>query len=553
MIHSVKNYFNPKLFYMKKIFYFGIITAITMVSGCTKNFESINTDPTRSSPASFDANYFLSNSQTTYKESISGYSGPILFQSGWVQILASTSSGGANYYTNMDKYTQSTNTNNYVQNSWNNCYRAASLANEIVNNFKDDPTKVNVVSIAIIMKVMNIQYATDLYGDCPYSEALLGAEGVSLPLYDKQQAIYTGLLAELDGALTKLDPAKAKPTADIFSTAGDIALWKKTGYSFMLRMAMRLTKKDANTAKSWAEKAYAGGTLASPADDVFAKQDDANGYSNANARALITPADYYEVRWSKTLIDYLKATNDPRLSAVAEVPQAGLAANQNSSLAGDNTAANQLGLPNGWDLNGGATDISNSPGYPGGTGTGGDVCPIGKYSRPRTSVYTSRNGPLSIITYAESELLLAEAAARGWNVGASASVHYSRGVSAALQALKNISPNATISAATADAYAAANPLDISTLNASLKMINEQYWATTGTLMNFTEAWSNWRRSGYPVLTPVVYTGNFSGGKIPRRQPYPTNEGSVNSANYQTGVAGLSNGDTWDSRVWWDSN
>ena len=158
----------------------------------------------------------------------------------------------------------------------------------------------------------------------PYSQALQGAEGVSLPVYDKQQAVYTAMLSELDAALSKFDASKAKPGADLFSYAGDVAKWKKFGYSLMLRLAMRLTKADAATAKTYAEKAAAGGTFASVADDAYIKGDDANGYRSENSRALITGADYYQVRWSKTLIDYLKSTNDPRVSAIAEVSQAGI-------------------------------------------------------------------------------------------------------------------------------------------------------------------------------------------------------------------------------------
>lgn len=537
---------------MKKILIYLLIAVFAVPISCTKNFESINTDPNRSSPATFDANFFLSNSQQAYKESIAGYSGPILFQSGWVQILSSTSSGGVNYYSNMDKYVPSSNTNNYANNSWGSCYRAASLGSEIGKILGGDASKANVVAIGTIMKVLSLHYATDTYGDLPYSQALQGETGLSLPVYDKQQDVYKGLLSDLEGAIAKLDPAKIKPSADIFSTAGDIAKWKRFGNSLMLRIAMRLTKADAATAKAWAEKAYAGGAMSSVGDDVSLRGSQATGYSNPNSRSLATAGDYYQVRWSKTLMDFLMSTNDPRISAIAEVPQAGLAANNNIGLAGDNTAAIQMGMPNGFDFDGGATDITKAPGYPGGTGTGGDLTPIGKYSRPRTSVYTDLNNPVSIITYAESELLFAEAAARGWNVGPSAAVHYANGVSAGIQALTSINVNATISAATANAYAAANPLNTSSLDASLKMINEQYWATTGTLMNFSEAWSNWRRSGFPVLTPVVYVGNFSGGVIPRRQIYPTGEVGVNEANYNIGVTGLSPAsDAWASRVWWD--
>jgi hypothetical protein len=535
----------------KKNLYIGLL-GITMMTGCTKDFDKINTDPTQSSPANFDANYFLSASQANYLNAITGYNGAILFQSGWVQIFASTTTGAANYYSNMDKYAPSGNTNDYASRAWSVNYRAASLANEIVRNLGSDPEKVNVVSAATVMKVLALHYVTDIYGDIPYSEALKGADGVSLPKYDKQQEVYTAMLAELDEALSKFDAAKAKPTADLFPYNGDVAKWKKFGYSLMLRIAMRLTKVDATTARAYAEKAAAGGTMAGIADDAYIVSDNTNGYRNENARALITPADFYQVRWSKTLIDYLKSTTDPRVSAIAEVPQAGLAANQNTSLTGDNSYAAQLGLPNGWDMNGGSTDISLSPGYPGGTGSGGDLTPIGRYSRPRLEVYTDLDAPVFVLTYAESELLLAEAAVRGWNVGGTASAHYANGVSAALQSLATMSPAAAISATTANNYAAANPLNTSSTNASLKQINEQYWATTGIFLNFVEAWNNWRRSGYPALTPVNYVGNFSSGSIPRRQLYPTGEATSNGANYQIGVGSLTGGDVWTSRVWWDA-
>ncbi|MEN9949870.1 MAG: hypothetical protein RLY85_622 [Bacteroidota bacterium] len=544
------NFFNQKLINMKRIL-FATFAASVILAGCTKDFERINTNPLAASPASFDANYFLSNAQNTYKEAIGGYAGPILFQAGWVQILSSTSSGGANYYSNMDKYVQSSNTNSYTANSWNSCFRAAGLAQQIVKDFGKDATKANVVSAAIVVKALSFLYAADVYGDLPYTEALQGETGLSQPTYDAQQTVLKGLLTELDGALTKFDAAKAKPSADLFY-GGDVAKWKKLGYSVMLRIAMRFTKRDAAFAKSWAEKAYTGGVMMSSADDCFLKGNIANGYTNPNSRALDIPADFYSVRWSEKLINYLKSSNDPRLGAVAEVPQAGLAANNQIGLAGINDPAVQLGQPNGYDLNAGATDITKAPGYPGGTGSGGDLTPVGKYSRPRSSVYINRESPLFIMTAAETSLLLAEAAARGWSVGASAAAHYANGVKAGTQSLATFSATAAVPTAAVDAFLTAKPLDVSSQAASLKQINEEYWATNGLLMNFAEAWSNWRRSGHPALTPVNYTGNFSGGAIPRRQIYPTGEASVNGAGYAKGVAGLSAGDVWNSRVWWDN-
>jgi hypothetical protein len=79
----------------------------------------------------------------------------------------------------------------------------------------------------------------------------------------------------------------------------------------------------------------------------------------------------------------------------------------------------------------------------------------------------------------------------------------------------------------------------------------QYWVTTGTLFEFHECWTNWRRSGTPALTPVNYPGNFTSGQIPRREVYPTSESSTNPNNLKSAVGGLSGGDTWTARVWWD--
>ncbi|MBO9200696.1 MULTISPECIES: SusD/RagB family nutrient-binding outer membrane lipoprotein [Niastella] len=546
---------------MKRTLLYISLGVAVLVTGCDKDFEDINTDPNKTIPPNFNSDYFLSGSQYNYINGITGYNGAILFQSGWVQIFSSTSSGAATYYSNMDKYVASGNTNDYAGRGFDLGYKGARLAQEIIKNYGPVPAtppktdKTNVVSAAKVMKVLCMQYVTDLYGDVPYSQAFLAPEpdNVTTPAYDKQQDIYNSMLSELDTALLNFDTTKPKPVSDLFPYAGDVAKWKKFGYSLMLRVAMRLTKADPATAQKYAEKAAAGGTLSSVSEDAWIKGDNPDGYRSENSRALITPADFYSVRWSKTFMDYLKANNDPRVTIIAEVPDTGLANNSDIlRLTGNNSYAIQLGQPNGWDLNGGPTDIKNSTSYPGGTGSGDNFTPIGKYSRPRAAIYTNLNSPQFVLTYAESELLLAEAKARGWNVGATtAAAHYAKGLSAALQALTPFGGSAALTPTFADAYAAAHPLDVSSLNASLKMINEQYWATTGILLNFVEAWNNWKRSGYPVLTPIVYVGNFSKGQIPRRQLYPTTESTTNPANYKNGVGNLTGGDDWLSRTWWD--
>lgn len=528
------------------------LLALTLLIGgsqfsCTSTFDALNTDPTKASSAVFDPNLLLPSIQWTHVNANAGYNGPLLFQSMWVQILASTTSGAATYYSNADKYVISSNTNDYQQRTWSIDYSAASNAYEMQQLTNGKPALVNLNNIGKIMQVQALANVSDTYGDIPYSQALQAkSAGVTLPVYDAQETVYKSMLSQLETATAALSASAALPTNDAFPYKGNIVKWKKYGYSLMLKLAMRLTKADLATAKTYAEKAVAGGVFSSVDDDAYVLGNNANGYTNSNGQALTTSADIYQVRWSKTLIDYLKATGDPRLGVVAEVPTDGLTANQ-ALTAGNSTPSLQLGLPNGYDLNGGATDISKSAGYPGGTGTGADATPIGKYSRP-TLIYRNRDAPLFVLTYAETELLLAEAVTRGFAVGGTAAGHYKNGVVAGMLALARYGAAGTIPAATATAYADANPLVAAN---ALKQINEQYWATTGLLMNFMESWNNWKRSGFPVLTPVNYVGNFSGGMIPRRQPYPTAEATLNTASYSTAVGKLTGGDTWTSRVYWD--
>lgn len=45
-----------------------------------------------------------------------------------------------------------------------------------------------------------------------------------------------------------------------------------------------------------------------------------------------------------------------------------------------------------------------------------------------------------------------------------------------------------------------------------------------------EIYANWRRTGYPLLTPGNFPGNVRNGTIPRRLNYPKSEYSLNYVN-----------------------
>jgi hypothetical protein len=203
---------------------------------------------------------------------------------------------------------------------------------------------------------------------------------------------------------------------------------------------------------------------------------------------------------------------------------------------GDTNPLNQVGLPNGYDQNGGATDISTAPGYPGN---------VNNYSTIRADIFLKLSGATFLATAAQSELLLAEAAKRGWSVGANAATHYNNGVTAAMKQLVQFDPTAVISDAAITVYLAANPyVDAN----GLQQIANQYWAAN--FLDWYEAFANWRRTGFPTLVPVNYVGNATGGQIPRRMLYPAAEASANGPNYSAAISrqGTNN---FLTRVWWD--
>ena len=531
---------------MKKYISLFLAAALLSVSSCDGDFAEINTDPNKADGELFDPNLILPTISYNYGNMMTGYTGSILFQSMWVQLLASTSTGGANYYSNGDKYVVSGSTNSYIQSVWNDGYATASRTYQM-QKLAEEKGLSNLVAVGEIWKVLTLSFVADIYGDLPYTEALQAEEGITQPKFDAQSEAYMAMLADLEGALSSINESGGAIKNDVLY-GGDLTKWKKLGYSIMFRMGMRLVNIDADLAQTYVDKALAGGIFASPADEAVLVSDETNGYSNTSANALNVVDDIYEVRWSKTLIDYLKANNDPRLPLIAEIPGDGLAANRGTAV-GNNDPALQIGLPNGYDLRGGATDVTNALNYPGPTGEGGDISPIGKYSRP-TAIYRDRNAPVFILTYAEIQFLLADAAARGFSVPGTASAYYAAGLQAALTSINKFG-GGTISATTAADFASANPLDTSSATASLEMINEQIWATTGIFANFVESWNNWKRSGYPELTPVSYSGNFSSGQIPRRQLYPSSESTTNPTGLANAISNMG-GDTWINNVWWDA-
>ncbi|HEU5290124.1 MAG TPA: SusD/RagB family nutrient-binding outer membrane lipoprotein, partial [Cyclobacteriaceae bacterium] len=91
----------------------------------------------------------------------------------------------------------------------------------------------------------------------------------------------------------------------------------------------------------------------------------------------------------------------------------------------------------------------------------------------------------------------------------------------------------------------ANPVVVYSVADGLNKIITQKWVHQ--YLNGYEAWADWRRTGFPVLTPAP-DGTIS--SIPVRQGYPTPEKSLNKTNYDAAVTKLGV-DNLTSKIWWN--
>ena len=507
---------------------------IIVFGSCKKDLLNTNTDPNSVSVDVFDPNNILTAVQLYYTGStdnaIEVEETEIQGAGCFIQHWASTSG----YYFG-DKYL-------FSPGGWGSFFdhtypSTVKYAVDLYTTTQGKSQYKNLHQIARIMKAMTFERITDVYGDVPYFQAGLAYHGsVYFPAYDKQQDIYTDLLKEVSEAIDSLDDNADLPVGDMFysQSADQIGAWRKFGNTLLLRMAMRLTKVDPETAKTYVNKVI-GNTMESNDDNAIVQHGTNDPLTiNRIYRGIGEDGDIQlSGQISKTFIDFLKNNDDPRLPVLSYVYPQGFSPGDDPS-GGSSDPADQNGLPNGYDGGNTATGIINYPGYLG---------DLTLYSRPSPIIFNA-TAPTLILTYAESELLLADAAAR-WGIG-DAETHYNNGVLAAITELGAYGSSGQIDDGDAQAYLDAHPYDPAN---GLEMINTQFWAAT--FFNEYEAWSNYRRTGFPVLIPVTYPGSQSSGAIPRRMAYSTVDKQVNNANYNDAVSRLNGGDKITSRMWWD--
>ncbi len=459
----------------------------------------------------------------------------MLYSATMIQHTAST----AGYFSG-DKYFYSAQYSGaYMERQFTDVIRLFSHA---ITKTDGDANEANVNAVATLLRAFNMHRMTDIYGDIPYSQAGFGLEGEEnwFPVYENQKDVYTALVSDIKAARERLSASARSMGNQDFVYGGDIAKWKKFANSLLMRIAMRMQKVDEATARSVFTEAFSSGAFTSNADNAYIKY--AAGPQGVNRNGL---NDGYwntykysrDCKISKTFIDWMKANNDPRLMIVS-----GGTGNPDDASTWNTDPAAQKGMPNGYTSSNITSVLSSDD--------------AAAYSAPGVGnkIFSMLNlkyldwvDPYLLITYSEVELMAAEAAVRGW-ISGNAENHFNNGVSAAINAWTAFDPSFARSADEVNSYIAGRGFGAASTQDKLRLIGEEYWAATW--LNDIESWSNWRRTGFPALTPTNDPNRWEANEIPRRLKYWENEISSNPANYKAAVDRMG-GDNFMTKIWWD--
>lgn len=503
------------------------LAAAFAAGGCTAGYEKINTNPYEATEEQIAADDYII--QGTLK-TMQGYVVPVQeHQFQFIDVLCGSCLGG--YLAEKKGWDTKTSTYNPSDEwtSWGftRVIPGVYIAHQQLKNSTEDAVSL---AVADIVEVAVFQQITDLYGPIPYSN--IGADGALTAPYDSQEDIYNTLFEKLSAAITTLSErsesvlnAKAD---NVFG--GDVQKWIRFANTLKLRMAMRIVYANETLAQQMAEEAINDtfGTLASNDDNPTFT------HSSQNLYYLLCHS-WGDYRVAADIASYMNGYSDPRRSAYFT----------ESSISGQTYA--------GWRR---GTAMSHS--------TAGESC---------SNMNVDASTGMIWMNAAEAAFLKAEAALRGWNVPGSAQSWYEEGVTLSFgqwgvsgaedYLADNVSMPLAYTDPSGSGYDCARPSTITVawdsaadFETNLERIITQKWIANWRATG-VEAWFEFRRTGYPRLFTAGV--NLSGGIIgsneyARRLPYPVDEKTSNTENYQQAVQNLLGGaDNMATRVWWDCN
>jgi hypothetical protein len=446
---------------------------VLSTSGC-KKFLDVNDNPNL--PEQVDVPLILPSAQAAIAHVLGNHLQ--IFGSIWGQYW--TQSPFSSQYKTIDQYQPAPND---FDRPWGILYNDAFQDLQIIIGNQGQEKYTQYAAIAYILKAYDLQVITDAFGDAPLKEAGLGDMNLN-PHYDSQQAIYDSIFSYINRGQALIDPASSfVPGADDLIFGGDMDQWMAFGNTLKLRAYLRISKVD--NAKARAGIAALDGKPFLEIDGKVSYSQTGGNQNPLNAE-MIGLGGTQNLVASATCVNPMKALNDPRVSVFyRKIPASGLI----------------TPVPQG-SFNTTPTVSISTPSYVVGA---------------RASDPLSALAPVKLISAAESYFLQAEAAAEGWLTG-DARTLYQAGITASFTSYE-IEPGTYITDVVAQ-WPAAKADQVKAI------ITQKYFAMCGN-QGF-EAWTEWRRTGYPDFFVRSEASVLGAGLFPHRMLYPITEITRNS-------------------------
>lgn len=516
---------------MKTTIYKGflIVFAISLVlQSCTKDFDKINNNPNVPALELAAPNMLLPNAIESMTDRVFEIFLGHEMGNCWVQHMAKVQ------YTDEDRYVPRPAV---INNTWSSFYAANGMDIALLLKIANNKGYDNYKGVALVLQAYVTSVLTDLFGPVPYTEAWRSAAadgGILSPAYDDQETIYRALIANLAEANDLLGTGSDAVEGDLLY-GGDTDAWKKFANSLRMRLLLRMSDRDA----------------------AFVTTELSAMYGNADFPVFESNADNAQLIYlgsapnNNPINENRKTRDDHRVSLAVVDVMWNNSPNMDYRLA---LYAQNLGAGGGYfnGLPNGLTSAKAAAYQGNGLAT---TSKLGAY-------FAAAQSPGVLMNYSEVCFILSEAALKGLIPGgeALAEAQYEEAITASyLQygaALVSAVPaawkpaNWTADSLAADFYANDNWTWDATYTTAEKMelIGTQKWLAM--FDQGLQSWFEWRRIGYPVLTPAE--DGLNGGLIPVRVSYPTDEAGRNPTNLAAGVALLGGADNLNSRVWWDT-
>lgn len=465
---------------MKKIYFILGFAFMVVLAGC-KKYIDVNDDPNR--PIDVKESLMLPPIQMLISQNINaaGDGNLSLVLQQYMQVIALNQvapNAGTYLMYNID-----------MDGDWNNVYVRTLNNLNLLKNKAAANGNSKYSAIAKILTAYTLGYATDAWGDLPYSKAFLGVE-VANPSYDSQQQIYVQIQSLLDDGIADIGRNTGlAPGSDDYIYAGDMTKWRKLAYTLKARYYMHLSKAPGNTAAAQAQLALTAlnNGMQNNGDDAKVAFSGAAGAENPWQQNFLPGTTFV---LANTFVDNFTTRNDPRLSKMV-------------------SPAKQTGLYNGRQI--GLEDIGS----------------LESYSIP-SDFYAGASANNYLVNYTEALFIKAEATliASGFAV---AQPFYQEGVRQHM---------AKVGVGTADANAYLASRGTLTAANALRLIMEE--KSVSNFLN-PENYTDWRRTGFPALVKVKNALS----EIPRRVLYPNTEITANPQPQQKAKL--------TDRLWWDVN